>query len=1027
MLTIRLAGFTLAVWARWRCLSRPPPPMNIRHFAALLGGLLISGSPAHAQPAPRAAATIPAAPDSALVRLTAPQVTADTMQRLGVGLRWRYQPGQPAGWASPATDDHAWPLVNASFPFESGPPGWRGTGCFRVRFTLDSALLGQPLGFRFRHTGASEIYLDGQLLGRLGTPGTSRTTTTGWWPSYQTLPFMLREAGPHLLAVRYAQFAPRPAAGNSGFTVRVAPAPRLIAENLTILRLADVNLIGLAGSAVLMLLHLFLFLYYRAQRANLYGSLYMAALFATGWFRYSSFIQSEMKVRFWCNVGFEATLALGSVMLLAFTYAICQRRIPWRWLLLLGSAWLGTVAWDAGHSLGSIKRVSDALVVLSFLNMFWVLGGALRRPQPGIWLVAVGALGTLLVYAFTASNVFQQRSNDVALPYDLGVQVGLLLLPVCLSLYLARDFAVTRRSLEAQLRQVQELSAQTRRQEAERRQLISAQNEQLESTVQRRTEEIQRQNTVLATQKAEITAQADQLQALDEAKSRFFTNLTHEFRTPLTLMLGPAEQILTESEQPAVRQQAALVQRNAQHLLRLINQLLDLSKLEAGHLALEPVSADIVPFVRSLVDSFESLAQQRDLTCSFAADQALLHLDFDPAKLEKVVYNLLSNAFKFTPSGGQVAVRLAQTAEVSSGEEWVELTVRDTGQGIAPAQLPHVFDRFFQADSSSTREQEGSGIGLALTKELVELHGGTIVLHSAPTRGTTAVVRLPVRHLAAPAAGPLLTAEPVASPHSVVSEAPATEPVQVLVIEDNAEVRAFVRATLAARYQVLEAADGNAGVALACEHVPDLVLTDVMMPRLDGHGVCRALRQDERTSHIPIILLTAQAGLESKLEGLHTGADAYLSKPFHPAELLATIASLLRGRQLLRDAYRRGLVAPASHLGLPSLEQAFVARVQQVVAQHLDDENFDVETLAQEVALSRTQLYRKLKVLTGQAPADFIRLVRLTRAHELLVGQVGTVAEVAYQVGYANPANFSTSFARHFGYPPGEARSKKTV
>ncbi|MBO2012974.1 ATP-binding protein [Hymenobacter negativus] len=1005
--------------------------MNIRHFVALLSSLLISGPPAHAQPARRGASIVPAAPNSALVRLTSPQVTADAMQRLGPGLRWRYQPGQPAGWASPATDDHTWPLVDASFPFKKGPVGWRGTGCFRVRFTLDSALLGQPLGFRFRHAGASEIYLDGQLLGRLGTPGTSRATTTGWWPSYQTLPFMLREAGPHLLAVRYAQFDPRPAEGNSGFTVRVAPAPRLIAENLTILRLADVNIIGLAGSAVLMLLHLFLFLYYRAQRANLYGSLYMAALFATDWFRYSSFVQSEMKVRFWSNVGFETSLALGSVMLLAFAYAICQRRIPWWWLLLLGGGWLGVVAWYAGHSLGGIKRVSDALVVLSFLNMFWVLGGALRRRQPGIWLVAVGALGTLLVYVFTASSIFQQRSNDVALPYDLGVQVGLLLLPVCLSLYLARDFAVTRRSLEVQLRQVQELSAQTRRQEAERQQLISAQNEQLESTVQRRTEEIQRQNTVLAAQKAEITAQADQLQTLDEAKSRFFTNLTHEFRTPLTLMLGPAEQIVAESQQPAVRQQATLVQRNAQHLLRLINQLLDLSKLEAGHLALEPVSADLVPFVRGLVGSFESLAQQRCLACSFAADQAALLLDFDPGKLEKIVYNLLSNAFKFTPSGGQVAVRLAQTAEVPSGEEWVELTVHDTGQGIAPAQLPHVFDRFFQADSSSTREQEGSGIGLALTKELVELHGGTIVLHSAPTCGTTAVVRLPVRHLAAPAAGPLLTAEPVTKPHFtephlVVSKAQAAEPVQVLVIEDNAEVRAFLRSTLAPHYQVLEAADGEAGVALAREQVPDFVLTDVMMPRLDGHGVCRALRQDERTSHIPVVLLTAQAGLESKLEGLHTGVDAYLSKPFHPTELLATIASLLRSRQLLRDVYRRGLVA-STGLGLPSLEQAFVARVQQVVIQHLDDETFNVETLARQVALSRTQLHRKLKALTGQAPGDFIRAVRLNRAHELLVGQVGTVSEIAYQVGYSNPANFSTSFARHFGYPPGEARSKRAV
>lgn len=995
--------------------------MNFRRFAILLGGLLSSGPASYAQPARQAIGGPPAASDSAWVRITASQVGAEAMQRLGPNLRWRYRPGHPAGWASPATDDRAWPLANSSFPFEQGPPGWRGTGCFRLQFTLDSALLGQPLGFRFRHVGASEIYLDGKLLGRFGTLGTSLASTTGWWPSHQTLPFMLRETGPHLLAVRYAQFGSWPAEVNSGFTVRVAPAARLIAENLTILRVADVNLIILAGAGLLLLLHLFLFLHYRPQRANLYCGLYMAALFAMGWCHYYSLIKSEMEVRFWCDVSFEASLALGTVMLLAFVYAICQQRIPWRWLLLLGGSWLGAVAWYAGHPLGGVRIVGDILVVLAFLNMFWVLGGALRRRQPGIWLVALGALSTLLVYALSASNVLQQRNPEEGLAYELGVQVGLLLLPVCLSLYLARDFAVTRRHLESQLRQVQELSDHTRRQEAERQQLISAQNEQLESTVQLRTEEIRQQNAVLATQKAEITAQADQLQALDEAKSRFFTNLTHEFRTPLTLMLGPAEQILAESEQPAVRQQATLVQRNAQHLLRLINELLDLSKLEAGHLTLEPVSADIVPFVRGLVGSFESLAQQRGIACFFETDQTQWYLDFDPEKLEKVVYNLLSNAFKFTPDGGQVMVRLAQPARAPLGEEWLELSVHDTGCGIAPEHLPHVFDRFYQADTSATREQEGTGIGLALTKELVELHDVNILLHSNLGQGTTVVVRLPVRHAAAPAVVPVPRTELVTGEHPAVSEVQAAEPVQVLVIEDNADVRAFVRAALTAHYQVLEAADGEVGIELAREQVPALVLTDVMMPRLDGYGVCRALRQDERTSHIPVILLTAKADVESKLEGLHTGADAYLPKPFSTAELLATIANLLRGRELLREAYRRGFAAPAG-LRLPSLEQAFLARVQQAVEQHLDDETFDVEALGRAVALSRTQLHRKLKAVLNQSPGDFIRTVRLQRAHELLVGQVGTVAEISYQVGYGNPANFATSFSRHFGYTPSEAK-----
>ncbi|HEX8658513.1 MAG TPA: ATP-binding protein, partial [Hymenobacter sp.] len=602
--------------------------------------------------------------------------------------------------------------------------------------------------------------------------------------------------------------------------------------------------------------------------------------------------------------------------------------------------------------------------------------------------------------------------------YELVVQGWLLWLPVCMSLYLARDFAVTRRHLEVQLHQVQELSDQTRRQEVERQQLISSQNERLDRTVHLRTEEIRQQNEALAIQKAEITAQAEQLRALDEAKSRFLTNLTNEFRTPLTLLLGPTEQLLAESEQPAVRHLATLVQRNAQHLLRLINQLLDLSKLEAGHLTLETVSADLVPFVRGLVSSFEPLAQQRGIVCTFEVPPNPLYLDFDPEKLEKVVYNLLSNALKFTPRGGHVLVRLAQPAEAE-----LEFTVRDTGRGIAPEHLPHVFNRFYQADNSDTREQEGTGIGLALAKELVELHGGTINLDSVLGRGTTVTVRLPVHHLTAPVALPLAPVELATDSQPISPNASITEPVQVLIIEDNADVRAFVRTTLATHYQVLEAADGEVGVHLAQEQLPDLVLTDVMMPRLDGHGVCRALRQDERTSHIPVVMLTAKASLESKLEGLQTGADAYLPKPFHAAKLLATIANLLRSRQQLREAYQRGFTAPTG-LGLPSLDQAFVARIQQVVEQHLDDETFDVETLARAVALSRSQLHRKLKAVLNQAPGDFIRSVRLHRAHALLVGQVGTVAEVAYQVGYSNPANFATSFARHFGYAPSEANQK---
>ena len=360
----------------------------------------------------------------------------------------------------------------------------------------------------------------------------------------------------------------------------------------------------------------------------------------------------------------------------------------------------------------------------------------------------------------------------------------------------------------------------------------------------------------------------------------------------------------------------------------------------------------------------------------------------------------------------------------------LELTVRDTGCGIAVAQLPHVFDRFYQADASDTREHEGSGIGLALTKELVELHGGTIALHSEPGRGTTAVVRLPLPLAEVGTAVPAVPTSLEITAEKIFTDAPLptadAEAPCVLVIEDNADMRSYLRTVLAADYHLLEAPNGEAGLAMAREHLPDLVLSDAMMPRLDGYGVCRALKLDERTSHIPLVLLTAKADLPSRLQGLDIGADAYLTKPFRRDELLAQLRNLVLGRQQLQAAYRRSLAEPAPARP-PTMEEAFLARVRQAVEAALDDETLGVETLSHELALSRTQLHRKLKALTGQAPGDFIRLVRLNRAHALLAGGTATVAEVAYQVGYGNPANFSTSFSRHFGYAPSETRRRVAV
>ena len=1006
-----------------------PLSMKTHYLTGLLVGYcLLLGPNAPAQPNPRAV-VVSASPDSALMRFTVALVNAGAIRTGDPVVRWRYQPGLPRGWASPATNDRGWLLAFTQFQRGEAPPGWHGTGCFRLHFTIDSALMGQPLGLRVMHEGASEIYLDGRLLGRYGTVGPSLETTKGFFPRHKTLAFALSTAGPHLLAVRYAKFG-KWALPFAGFSAWVASPEHVMAQMHDDERLDMLNLVVVAGTGVLALLHFLLFLFYRSQRANLYYSLYTGVVAGTSLMAYSLVALSDDDARWWVALVLQVSVVLSPLLLLAFVYSVCQVPLTRRWMGLLGLVGAAQLALTQLAFTYHLPLVLPGLMLVPWLDMGRVLSHALWQRRPGLGLVALGFVATILVYVFAFWDLFGLWPIYCTLAHQLITQLGFMVLPVCMSVYLAREFATTRRGLETQLRQVEHLSAHTLSLETERRQLVSAQNERLEATVQARTEEVIQQNHTLAAQRDEISAQADRLRALDQEKTRFFTNITHEFRTPLTLMLGPAAQIAADTHEPATRQQAQLVERNAQRLLHLINQLLDLSRIEAGQQALCLAPGEAVGFVRGLVGSFESLAAQRGIAYSFEADPPTLPTRFDADKLEKVVVNLLSNAFKFTPSAGEVAVQL-RVAGASEVPDWLELTVRDTGRGIAPEHLPHVFDRFYQADASDTRAHEGTGIGLALTKELVELHGGTLLLASALGRGTTATVRLPLLPATETALGQLPLAEVAVAedwPAADAAEPPAvpTEAPLVLLIEDNADMRAYLRTVLAPDYHLLEAENGEAGVALAREHLPDLVLTDAMMPLLDGYGVCRALKQHERTSHIPVVLLTAKADLPSRLQGLDTGADAYLTKPFRREELLAQLRNLVRGYQQLQAAHRRAL-ADAPPPGLPTMEEAFLARVRQAVELALDDETLDVEMLARTLALSRTQLHRKLKALTGQAPGDLIRLMRLTRAHALLAGGTATVAEVAYQVGYGNPANFSTSFSHHFGYAPSAVRRRAPI
>ena len=540
----------------------------------------------------------------------------------------------------------------------------------------------------------------------------------------------------------------------------------------------------------------------------------------------------------------------------------------------------------------------------------------------------------------------------------------------------------------------------------------------LERRVEARTEE-------LATSKAEIEAQAQQLQELDRLKTRLFANLSHEFRTPLTLVLGPIEDALKRPDgvpQPLAGQLPAMRQ-SARRLLDLVNQLLDLAKLDAGAFELSRDETDLVPLARNVVATFTGQADRKGVGLLFDPGTAALWADVDPQQIETVCSNLVANAIAFTERGGKVRV------SVGAEDGQAVVTVEDTGVGIAAEALPFVFDRFRQADGSATRTHGGTGIGLALAKEITELHGGTIGVESAIGFGTRFTVRLPLGDVATPSPMPS-PVEQLVEPASergadvVLRNGDDTDDGErrplVLVVEDHAGLRAFIREHLADRYRVVEAGDGAEGLAVARAERPALVLSDVMMPELDGVGLTRALRADAALSDVPIVLLSAWADEASTLAGLEAGADDYLTKPFSPDELLARLGNFVATRQRLRERYSAEVVVEPTSVVVPSAEAAFLARVRDAAEAGLADEHFGADALATEVGLSRRQLGRRLRAALDTSPGAFLRQMRLARAAQLLAQQAGTVAEVAYAVGYRDPDHFAKQFRKAHGANPSD-------
>ncbi|HQU96487.1 MAG TPA: ATP-binding protein, partial [Saprospiraceae bacterium] len=538
--------------------------------------------------------------------------------------------------------------------------------------------------------------------------------------------------------------------------------------------------------------------------------------------------------------------------------------------------------------------------------------------------------------------------------------------------------------------------------------------------------------------------EAKRVKELDTVKTQLYANITHEFRTPLTVILGMANQVKNDPEKYLVKGVDMIV-RNGENLLNLVNEMLDLSKLESGKMTLNLIHGDIISFLRYIVESFQSLAAGQKKQFHFFSDTDELMLVFDAEKIRQIITNLFSNALKFTPEQGNIYVSISQEVADKNDRTLLVIKVKDTGMGIPENQLEHIFDRFYQLDNSHTRKAEGTGIGLALTKELVKLMNGSILVKSPPigaTKGTEFIIHIPLTKVRVEDDVALLVpaykentkevkVEERTGAHSIVGADNDSSQPLVLLVEDNADVVAYTASCLP-DYKLAVGKDGREGIEIATEIIPDLIITDVMMPFIDGFEMCRRLRQDERTSHIPIIMLTAKADIQSKLEGLDKGADVYLEKPFHKEELLLRIKKLLELRKNLRQYYSRqmGIIEnadPKVKQGAETVidekaEHEFVKKVREIVEVNFSNYDFSVDQLCKIIFMSHSQLHRKLEALTGCSPNKFIRIVRLNRAKELLLNKALSIAAVALDCGYNDPGYFARVFKQEYGNTPQEWR-----
>ncbi len=552
--------------------------------------------------------------------------------------------------------------------------------------------------------------------------------------------------------------------------------------------------------------------------------------------------------------------------------------------------------------------------------------------------------------------------------------------------------------------------------------------------------------------------ETEELQELDRLKTNFFTNISHEFRTPLTLILGPAKQILEENNVNKIKEHAEIIFKNGSKLKNLANQILDLARIDAGHVKLKVQKRNLNESINEIVSSFYSLAEVKKISFKFIKPENGIVIYLDQDKIEKIITNLLSNAFKFTPEGGKITVKVwnkpnlaVNSISTERNIEMIQIDIEDTGIGIPESKINNIFNRFYQVEEHITEKFEGTGIGLSLTKELIELHKGKISVESRKGMGTKFSIFLSKDKSN-------YLPEEITEEENIIENKRQTEfnksnlqkePVLgsfpngkeekldkdfnindyenyigkknekpfLLIIEDNTDVRKYIKSILNKNYKIIEARDGAEGLTKAFDKIPNLIISDTMMPKFDGIQLCKELKADNRTSHIPLILLTAKSSTSDKIEGYETGADDYIMKPFEASELKARINNLLLQRKRIHEHFKKhGFLTDDNNL--TSIDQKFLQNVIWVINKYIQENSFTVEKLSDELAVSRSLLHKKLISLVGESPSDLIRRLRLNKAAKLIEQKAYNISEVALEVGFNNPSYFAKCFQKQFGFSP---------